>query len=78
MGYKQYLAVGQSARNRLFGLAPRISGDKRTLPLNMMISQQGKINHGTKAHRYRGEREAWVEGAGLLDVPIYRSAGLVR
>ncbi|XP_045538328.1 scavenger receptor class B member 1 [Papilio machaon] len=49
MGYKQYLAVGQSARNRLFGLAPRISGDKRTLPLNMMISQQGKINHGRLA-----------------------------
>ncbi|KPJ17244.1 Uncharacterized protein C20orf72 [Papilio machaon] len=32
----------------------------------------------TKVHRYRGEREAWAEGAGLLDVPIYRSAGLVR
>ncbi|KPJ21290.1 ATP-binding cassette sub-family B member 7, mitochondrial [Papilio machaon] len=31
-----------------------------------------------KAHRYRGEREAWAEGAGLLDVPIYRSARLVR
>ncbi|CAH2056079.1 unnamed protein product, partial [Iphiclides podalirius] len=49
MGHKQYLAVGQSARNRLFGLTPRISGDKRTVPLNMLISQQGKINHGRLA-----------------------------
>lgn len=49
MGHKPYLgAVGQSARNRLMGLAPRISGDRR-LPLNMMISQQGKINHGRVA-----------------------------
>lgn len=49
MGHKQYLAVGQSARNRLFGLAPRISGDKPAVPLNMLISQQGKINHGRLA-----------------------------
>ncbi|CAH2217824.1 jg24112, partial [Pararge aegeria aegeria] len=45
MGHKQYLAVGQSARNRLFGLAPRLPGDKKPLPLNMLISQQGKISH---------------------------------
>lgn len=48
MGHKPYLAVGQSARNRLFGWAPRISGDKQ-VPLNMLISQQGKINHGRLA-----------------------------
>ncbi|XP_052749124.1 scavenger receptor class B member 1 [Galleria mellonella] len=47
MGHKQYLAVGQSARNRLFGL-PRLSGDKQ-IPLNMLISQQGKINRGRLA-----------------------------
>ncbi|XP_060808892.1 scavenger receptor class B member 1 isoform X1 [Amyelois transitella] len=44
MGHKQYLAVGQSARTRLFGLAR-----DRTVPLNMMISQQGKLNHGRLA-----------------------------
>ncbi|CAH2988244.1 unnamed protein product [Chilo suppressalis] len=44
MGHKQYLAVSQSARSRLFGLP----GDK-TLPLNMLISQQGKINRGRLA-----------------------------
>ncbi|XP_034827962.1 scavenger receptor class B member 1 [Maniola hyperantus] len=49
MGHKQYLAVGQSARNRLFGLAPRLPGDKKPLPLNMLISQQGKISHGRLA-----------------------------
>ncbi|XP_041971164.1 scavenger receptor class B member 1 [Aricia agestis] len=46
MGHKNYLAVGQSARDRLFGLAR--AGDK-PVPLNMLISQQGKINHGRLA-----------------------------
>ncbi|XP_038219846.1 scavenger receptor class B member 1 [Zerene cesonia] len=49
MGHKQYRAVGQSARNRLFGLNPRISGDEKTVPLSMLISQQGKLNHGRLA-----------------------------
>ncbi|CAG9794598.1 unnamed protein product [Diatraea saccharalis] len=44
MGHKQYLAVSQSARSRLF----RLPGD-RTVPLNMLISQQGKINRGRLA-----------------------------
>lgn len=48
MGHKQYLAVSQTARSRLFGLSPRLPGDK-TVPLNMLISQQGKINHGRLA-----------------------------
>lgn len=48
MGHKQYLAVSQSARNRLFGLTPRISGE-RNMPINMLISQQGKINAGRLA-----------------------------
>ncbi|XP_073965249.1 scavenger receptor class B member debris buster isoform X2 [Choristoneura fumiferana] len=46
MGHKQYLAVGQSA-SKMLGL-PRVSGDK-TVPLNMLISQQGKINRGRLA-----------------------------
>ncbi|XP_049883784.1 scavenger receptor class B member 1 [Pectinophora gossypiella] len=46
MGHKQYLAVGQSARNTLFGFTPRLNGDR---PLNMLISQQGRINHGRLA-----------------------------
>ncbi|XP_045458032.1 scavenger receptor class B member 1 [Melitaea cinxia] len=41
MGHKQYLAVSQSARNRLFGIP-----NKKPVPLNMLISQQGKLNHG--------------------------------
>ncbi|XP_047513560.1 scavenger receptor class B member 1 [Pieris napi] len=49
MGHKQYRAVGQSARNRLFGLNPRISGDDKSVPLSMLISQQGKLNHGRLA-----------------------------
>ncbi|XP_050685744.1 scavenger receptor class B member 1 [Leptidea sinapis] len=49
MGHKQYRAVGQTARNRLFGLNPRISGDKKPVPLSMLISQQGKLNHGRLA-----------------------------
>ncbi|CAH0712801.1 unnamed protein product, partial [Brenthis ino] len=44
MGHKQYLAVGQSARNRLFGIP-----NKKPVPLNMLISQQGKLNHGRLA-----------------------------
>ncbi|KAJ0183011.1 hypothetical protein K1T71_000987 [Dendrolimus kikuchii] len=48
MGHKPYLTVGQTARNRLLGFAPRISRDRR-VPINMMISQQGTINHGRLA-----------------------------
>ncbi|GBP20282.1 hypothetical protein EVAR_82156_1 [Eumeta japonica] len=39
---KRYAAVGQSARNTLLGLTPRISGDDRRMPLNMLISE-GRI-----------------------------------
>ncbi|XP_063372289.1 scavenger receptor class B member 1 isoform X3 [Cydia amplana] len=44
MGHKQFLALGQTAR-RLLGLPPG-RGD---VPLNMLISQQGKLNHGRLA-----------------------------
>ncbi|KAK3926482.1 Scavenger receptor class B member 1 [Frankliniella fusca] len=45
---KQYMKVGQSAKNRLFGVAPQIfqrdngSGDKR--PLNMLVSERGRMS----------------------------------
>ncbi|XP_063392440.1 scavenger receptor class B member 1 [Cydia fagiglandana] len=44
MGHKQFLALGQTAR-RLLGVPP----GKGDVPLNMLISQQGKINHGRLA-----------------------------
>ncbi|XP_063632604.1 scavenger receptor class B member 1 isoform X1 [Cydia splendana] len=44
MGHKQFLALGQTAR-RLLGLPP----GKGDVPLNMLISQQGKLNHGRLA-----------------------------
>ncbi|XP_063632607.1 scavenger receptor class B member 1 isoform X3 [Cydia splendana] len=44
MGHKQFLALGQTAR-RLLGLRPG-KGDE---PLNMLISKQGKLNHGRLA-----------------------------
>ncbi|XP_063632605.1 scavenger receptor class B member 1 isoform X2 [Cydia splendana] len=44
MGHKQFLALGQTAR-RLLGLLP----GKGDVPLNMLISQQGKLNHGRLA-----------------------------
>lgn len=46
--HKQYLRVGQSARNKLFGINPENGFAERTggTPLSMLISEQGKINHG--------------------------------
>ncbi|XP_048003960.1 scavenger receptor class B member 1 isoform X1 [Leguminivora glycinivorella] len=44
MGHKQYLALGQTAR-RLLGLP----AGRGAVPLNMLISQQGKLNHGRLA-----------------------------
>lgn len=48
MGHKQYLKVGQSAKNKLFGVAPS-KRQKRMddgTPINMLISEQGKISSG--------------------------------
>ncbi|KAK9496595.1 hypothetical protein O3M35_013129 [Rhynocoris fuscipes] len=49
---KQYLRVGQSAKNRLFGVPPVRRGPSlkadRT-PLQMLVSEQGNINHGRLA-----------------------------
>lgn len=46
--HKQYLKVGQSAKNKLFGISPGQDYGQRTgsKPLSMLISEQGKINHG--------------------------------
>jgi hypothetical protein len=47
--HKQYLKVGQSAKNRLFGVKPwkKIPGNAEgTSSIQMLISEQGKINHG--------------------------------
>ncbi|XP_066990954.2 scavenger receptor class B member 1 [Anabrus simplex] len=47
--HKQYLKVGQSAKNRLFGIKPtaksQVSQQDSTSPLQMLISEQGKVNH---------------------------------
>ncbi|KAL0281623.1 UNVERIFIED_CONTAM: hypothetical protein PYX00_002556 [Menopon gallinae] len=47
--HKQYLRVGQNAKNRLFGIPPskrnRIRNEDGT-PINMLISEQGKISTG--------------------------------
>uniref|UniRef100_A0A0A9YEL4 Scavenger receptor class B member 1 n=2 Tax=Lygus hesperus TaxID=30085 RepID=A0A0A9YEL4_LYGHE len=49
---KQYLRVGQSAKNRLFGIPPVRRGPSlkadRT-PIQMLVSNQGDINHGRLA-----------------------------
>ena len=45
MGHKQYLKVGQSAKNRLFGISPFRAGSNGGSPIQMLISEQGKINH---------------------------------
>lgn len=45
MGHKQYLKVGQSAKNRLFGISPFRGGPSGGSPIQMLISEQGKINH---------------------------------
>ena len=47
--HKQYLKVGQSAKNRLFGIKPMRktpANSDGTSPIQMLISEQGKINHG--------------------------------
>lgn len=41
--YKQYLRVGQYARNQLFGINNR-NGGANVAPIQMLISEQGKIN----------------------------------
>ncbi|XP_046980078.1 scavenger receptor class B member 1 [Schistocerca americana] len=51
--HKQYLQVGRSAKNRLFGIPPSgkrtpANGDTVS-PIQMLISEQGKINHGRLA-----------------------------
>ena len=51
MGHKQYLKVGQSAKNRLFGVAAPSSKKQRKMddggtPINMLISEQSKISTG--------------------------------
>lgn len=49
---KPYYKVGQSAKNRLFGISPSTpntgAGRDRT-PLQMLVSEQGKISHGRLA-----------------------------
>ncbi|XP_014255166.1 scavenger receptor class B member 1 isoform X2 [Cimex lectularius] len=53
MGYtKQYLRVGQSAKNRLFGVppvrrGPSLNADKT--PLQMLVSQDGQVNYSRLA-----------------------------
>ena len=50
---RQYLRVGQSVRNRLFGISNGGSGDNNARfqnvdysPIQMLISQQGRIDRG--------------------------------
>lgn len=50
--HKQYLKVGQSAKNRLFGVKPWTktpAGSEGTSAIQMLISEQGKVNHGRMA-----------------------------
>ena len=47
--HKQYLKVGQSAKNRLFGVKPWKKTPARPegiSAIQMLISEQGKVNHG--------------------------------
>ncbi|XP_069685569.1 scavenger receptor class B member 1 [Periplaneta americana] len=47
--HKQYLKVGQSAKNRLFGIKPMRktpASSEGSSPIQMLISEQGKFNHG--------------------------------
>lgn len=46
MGHKQYMRVGQTAKNSLFGVDRRSAPSSNGTPLQMLISQQGKFNHG--------------------------------
>lgn len=45
--HKQYMRVGQSAKNSLFGITPDPARRRKpeASPLQMLISHQGKINH---------------------------------
>lgn len=50
--HKQYLKVGQSAKNRLFGVKPwrkTPASPEGTSAVQMLISEQGKVNHGRLA-----------------------------
>ncbi|XP_044738554.1 scavenger receptor class B member 1 isoform X2 [Chrysoperla carnea] len=49
MGHKQYMRVGQTAKNSLFGVDRRSAPSSNGTPLQMLISQQGKFNHGRLA-----------------------------
>jgi hypothetical protein len=47
--HKQYLKVGQSAKNRLFGVKPwrkSLASPEGNSAIQMLISEQGKVNHG--------------------------------
>lgn len=46
---KPYYKVGQSAKNRLFGIAPPSTTGRDRTPLQMLVSEQGKISHGRLA-----------------------------
>jgi hypothetical protein len=46
--HKQYLKVGQSAKNRLFGVKPwrkTPASAEGASSVQMLISEQGKFNH---------------------------------
>jgi hypothetical protein len=50
--HKQYLKVGQSAKNRLFGVKPwrkTPASPEGTSAVQMLISEQGKFNHGKRS-----------------------------
>ncbi|XP_063219535.1 scavenger receptor class B member 1 isoform X1 [Bacillus rossius redtenbacheri] len=54
--HKQYLKVGQSAKNRLFGVPPPFKktpaaagAQDSTSPIQMLISERGRVNHGRLA-----------------------------
>jgi len=47
--HKQYLKVGQNARDHIFGI-PK-NGRSGTTPLSLLISQGAKINNGKYKHQ---------------------------
>ncbi|KAJ8886471.1 hypothetical protein PR048_012682 [Dryococelus australis] len=63
--HKQYLKVGQSAKNRLFGVPPPFKktpagSQDSTSPIQMLISEQGRVNH-ERVHRISGAAVAqWL------------------
>lgn len=47
--HKQYLKVGQNAKNRLFGIPPTNRHRRRAddgTPINMLISESGRVSTG--------------------------------